>query len=96
MHWIQDIAIGPDAGNVLLSSCMPYKHSKMHACVNDKGNHRPISVISHIAKNIEREVKHQMCTYLEHNALIAVDQSAYIANAIIRKQRCIRCLMPGA
>ena len=46
--------------------------------VNDKGNYRPISVISHIAKIIEREVKHQMCTYLEHNALITDDQSAYI------------------
>ena len=63
--------------------------------VNDKGNYRPISVISHIAKIIEREVKHQMCTYCEHNALITDDQSAYIANAIIRKQHCIRCLMTG-
>ena len=45
--------------------------------VNDKGNYRPISVISHIAKFIERKIKHQMCTYLEHNALITVDQSAY-------------------
>ena len=34
--------------------------------VNDKRNYRPISVISHIAKIIEREVKHQMCTYIEH------------------------------
>ena len=38
--------------------------------VNDKGNYRPISVISHIAKIIEREIKHQMCIYLERNALI--------------------------
>ena len=38
--------------------------------VNDKRNYRQISVISHIANIIEREVKHQMCTYLEHNALI--------------------------
>ena len=45
--------------------------------VNDKGNYRPISVISHIAKIIEREIKHQMCIYLERNALITVDQSAY-------------------
>ena len=45
--------------------------------VNDNLNYRPISVISHIANIIEREVKHQMCTYLEHNALITVDQSAY-------------------
>ena len=45
--------------------------------LNDKGNYRPISVISHIAKIIEREIKHQMCIYLERNALITVDQSAY-------------------
>ena len=60
--------------------------------VNDKGNYRPSSVISHIAKIIEREIKHQMCTYLEHNALITVDQSAYRER---RKQHCIRCLMTG-
>ena len=29
--------------------------------VNDKGKYRPISVISHIAKIVEREIKHQMC-----------------------------------
>ena len=34
--------------------------------VNDKGNYRPISVVSHIANIIEKEVKHQMCTYIEH------------------------------
>ena len=34
--------------------------------VNDKRKYRPISVMSHIAKIIEREFKHQMCrpTYL--------------------------------
>ena len=36
-----------------------------------------VSVISHIAKIIEREIKHQMCIYLERNALITVDQLAY-------------------
>ena len=45
--------------------------------VNVKGNYRQISVISHIAKTIEREIKHQMFTYLERNALITVDQSVY-------------------
>ena len=40
--------------------------------VNDKGNYRPISVISHIAKIIEREIKHQMCIYLERNALARI------------------------
>ena len=45
--------------------------------VNDKGKYRPIRVIGHIAKIIERYIKHQMCTYLARNALITVDQSAY-------------------
>ena len=41
------------------------------------GNYRPISVIGHIAKIIEREIKTQMCIYLKGNDLITVDQSAY-------------------
>ena len=39
---------------------------------------RPISVIGHIAKIIEREVKKQVVVYLQRNELITVDQSAYI------------------
>ena len=45
--------------------------------MTEMGNYRPISVIGHIAKVIEREIKTQMCIYLEGNDLIAVDQSAY-------------------
>ena len=44
----------------------------------DKGNYGPISVIGHIAKIIEREVKNQFVVYLQRNELIIVDQSAYI------------------
>ena len=33
----------------------------------DKGNYRPISVIGHIAKIIEREVKKQVVVYLQRN-----------------------------
>ena len=44
--------------------------------MNEMGKYRPISVISRIAKIIEREVKNQMCTCLEGNDLITVDQSA--------------------
>ena len=47
--------------------------------VTEMGNYRPISVIGHIAKIIEREIKTQMCIYLEGNDLITVDQSAYRA-----------------
>ena len=32
--------------------------------VNDKGNYLPISVISHIAKIIERKIKHQNCVLI--------------------------------
>ena len=45
--------------------------------MTEMGNYRPISVIGHIAKIIEREIKTQMCLYLEDNDLITVDQSAY-------------------
>ena len=45
--------------------------------MTEMGNYRPISVIGHIAKIIEREIKTQMCIYLEGNDLITVDQSAY-------------------
>ena len=44
----------------------------------DKGNYRPISVIGHIAKIIEREVKKQVVVYLQRNELITIDQSAYL------------------
>ena len=46
---------------------------------NDKGNYRPISVIGHIAKIIEREITNQVVTYLESNNLLTSDQSAYHA-----------------
>ncbi len=40
---------------------------------NDKGNYRPISVIWHIAKIIEREITNQVVTYLESNNLLTSD-----------------------
>ena len=40
----------------------------------DKWNYRPISVIDHIAKIIEREIKNQIVTYLEENELITIGQ----------------------
>ena len=47
---------------------------------NDKGNYRPISVIGHIAKIIEREITNQVVTYIESNKLLTSDQSAYRAH----------------
>ena len=38
----------------------------------DKGNYRPISVIGHIAKIIERKVKKQVVVYLQRNELITI------------------------
>jgi hypothetical protein len=42
-----------------------------------KTNYRPISVISHIAKILEKAVQRQFVQYLIDNELICVDQSAY-------------------
>ena len=42
-----------------------------------KTNYRPISVISHIAKVVEKVVQRQIMQYLMENDLVCVDQSAY-------------------
>jgi hypothetical protein len=41
-------------------------------------NYRPISVIGHIVKITESEVKDQLINYLEEHNLLTVDQSAYL------------------
>lgn len=41
------------------------------------GNYRPISVITHIAKILEKEMQRQLLTYLVENEFITIDQSAY-------------------
>ena len=46
--------------------------------INDENNFRPISVISHIEKMIERFVSDQIIKYLEDHAFISIDQSAYL------------------
>ena len=43
----------------------------------EKGNYRPISVISHIAKILEKIVQKQLVQYLIENELLCIDQSAY-------------------
>ena len=63
---------------------------------NDKGNYRPISVIWHIAKIIEREITNQVLTYLESNNLLTSDQSAYCAqHSTAHRQHYIRLYMIG-
>ena len=43
----------------------------------EAGNYRPISLIGHIVKIFEKEIKTQLILYLEINDLITIDQSAY-------------------
>ena len=43
----------------------------------DMNNYRPISVICHVAKLVEKVVQRQLLHYLLSNDLISVDQSAY-------------------
>ena len=43
----------------------------------EAGNYRPISLIGHIMKIFEKEIKTQLMIYLEINDLITIDQSAY-------------------
>ena len=44
----------------------------------DEGNYRPISVIGHVAKLLERVIQKQLMSYLKNNKLISTDQSAYM------------------
>ena len=44
---------------------------------DEAGNYRPISLISHIMKIFEKEIKQHVMGYLEVNNLITSDQSAY-------------------
>ena len=43
----------------------------------EAGNYRPISLIGHIMKIFEKEIKTQLMLYLEINDLTTIDQSAY-------------------
>ena len=44
----------------------------------DKGNYRPISVISHIGKIFEFQVHNQVLNYFQVNNYLNIDQSAYL------------------
>ena len=47
---------------------------------NDECSYRPISVICHIAKILEKLIQSQVMDYLEEHELITADQSAYLKN----------------
>ena len=63
-----------------------WKVSKLTPIYKGKGNkdeaghYRPISLICHILKIFEKEIKTQLMVYLEMNDLITIDQSAYDNN----------------
>ena len=44
---------------------------------HEKSNYRPISVIGHISKILEKVVQMQIVQYLSDNELLCIDQSAY-------------------
>jgi exonuclease III len=45
---------------------------------HEHGNYRPISIICHIGKIMEREIYKQFLHYLTEHAFISIDQSAYL------------------
>ena len=47
---------------------------------NNISNYRPISVVCHIAKLLEKEVQSQFVSYLQTNHLTSVDQYAFLPN----------------
>ena len=55
----------------------------------DKGNFRPISVISQVAKIFEKEIQVQLLSHLVDNAFISIDQSAY--RPYHNTQTCLQC-----
>jgi hypothetical protein len=46
--------------------------------INDKGNYRPISVVCHVGKLMEKQIHEQFLAYLECHNFISKDQSAYL------------------
>mgnify|MGYP000235322899 CR=1 FL=1 len=54
-----------------------FKGSGYHC---DKSNYRPISIVCHIAKAMEKQIQKQLLTYLVRHNFISTDQSAFIRN----------------
>lgn len=69
----------------LQTGCVPtdWKYARVTPIYKGKGEHsdtsnfRPISVLSHIAKILEKEVQCQLVSYLIEHDFITLDQSAY-------------------
>ena len=51
---------------------------KGKGAMDDSGNYRPISVVSHVAKVVEKEIQRQLMIYLDDHNFITPDQSAYL------------------
>ena len=47
---------------------------------SDPNSYRPISVICHFSKNLEKCIQSQLIHYLSHHCFITPDQSAYLKN----------------
>jgi len=45
---------------------------------DEESNYRPISVICHLAKFLEKEVQKQVIDYLKEHSFITEDQSAFL------------------
>ena len=48
--------------------------------IDDSENYRPISVVCHVSKILEKAVCAQLMNYLELHAFITPDQSAFLTN----------------
>ena len=59
----------------------------------EAGNYRPISLIGHIMKIFEKEIKTQLMVYLEINDLITIDQ---LGSNIIHRLHCTVLSMIGS
>ena len=70
----------------LVTSVIPedWKLAKVTPIFKDKGeksdmnNYRPISVIGHIPKLLEKQVHKQLLNYFQDHKFISIDQSAYL------------------
>ena len=44
----------------------------------DKNNYRPLTLVMHVAKVLERIIQIQLLTYMDDHEFITIDQSAYL------------------
>ena len=79
---MQIINISLKTGDVstdwLLSKITPVYKGKSDK--SDKSNYRPIAVVCHIAKIIEKVVNSQFLSYLRKHDFITIDQHAFLLN----------------